>query len=367
MGCRLRIPCVEALNLTASLPSGVLGPRFESVLELMMPPHSGGGSREGAWQNTSVLLFAGYLLRRGGAYLLARQRLPVALHELRLHAMYLFVQVLDHLHLTASFFVSVMPTSLARSCCSLRLNVHQLRSLVLVVANKLLQGPADPLGLCRVVEMPLIARLQAPLLLVPSLALLPRLALLFWVLLAGPALDHGVELLFDQLATRYVHHAPFALVLCTLIAPPSIRKSLGACRCSSHQPPRAVRGDQCTTKEACCPEPRKSPLLELDAEDRHYGTKQGNNARSHKQSEIVQRARSNAALHQAAPHCGQTWRAALSVRMGRPALCEATSPLMSRRSLSVGTHLCRPSYTTSTSLVINSPAPGRNKPGRTHG
>src|SRR5829696_8593894 len=39
MGCRLRIPCVDALNLTASLPSGVLGPRFESVLELMMPPH----------------------------------------------------------------------------------------------------------------------------------------------------------------------------------------------------------------------------------------------------------------------------------------------------------------------------------------
>src|SRR5215217_107835 len=297
------------------------------------------------------MLSAGYLLRRGGAYLLARQRLPVALHELRLHALSLFVQVLDHLHLTASFFVSVMPTSLARSCCSLRLNVHQLRGLVLVVANKLLQGPADPLGLCRVVEMPLIARLQAPLLLVPSLALLPRLALLFWVLLAGPVLDHGVELLFDQLATRYVHHAPFALVLCTLIASPLLYISpWGACRCSSHQPPQAVRGDQCTTKEACCPQPRKSPLLELDAEGRHYATKQAHDARSHKQSEIVQRAcsNSNAALHQAVPHCGQSWRAALSVRMRRPALCGATSPLMSRRSVSVGTHLCRPSYTTST-------------------
>jgi hypothetical protein len=37
-GCRLRIPCVLALNLTASLPSGVFGPRLATTLELMVPP-----------------------------------------------------------------------------------------------------------------------------------------------------------------------------------------------------------------------------------------------------------------------------------------------------------------------------------------
>src|SRR5215203_311840 len=110
MGCRLRIPCVEALNLTASLPSGVLGPRFESVLELMMPPHfrwweqrKHMAERPDAGQNVPTLLFAGYPLRRGGGFLHTSQRLPVALHELRLHALSLFVEVPDTLRLAASF------------------------------------------------------------------------------------------------------------------------------------------------------------------------------------------------------------------------------------------------------------------------
>src|SRR5215204_4643971 len=78
---------------------------------------------------------------------------------------------------------------------------------------------------------------------------------------------------------------------------------------SSQQLPQAVRGDQCRTKEGCCPEPRKPPKLVLDAEARQYATTQGHDTRPHKQSEIVQRACSNAALHQAALHCVQAWRA----------------------------------------------------------
>src|SRR5215213_3887875 len=311
MGCRLRIPCVDALNLTASLPSGVLGPRFESVLELMMPPHISWWEQRRRMAEHLGDALCGLSPPSSSVVeeLISSHVSGFPWPSTNSASMRCICSSRSSIIsiLRPRFFVSVVPTSLARSCCSLRLNVHQLRGLVLVVANKLLQGPADPLGLCRVVEMPLIARLQAPLLLVPSLALLPRLALLFWVLLAGPVLDHGVELPFDQLATRYVHHAPFALVLCTLIASPLLYISpWGACRCSSHQPPQAVRGDQCTTKEACCPQPRKSPLLELDAEGRHYATKQAHDARSHKQSEIVQRACSSATLHQAALHCGQS-------------------------------------------------------------
>src|SRR5215208_2733487 len=81
-----------------------------------------------------------------------------------------------------------------------------------------------------------------------------------------------------------------------------------SCR-SSQQLHQAVRGHQCRTKERCCPEPRKPPKLVLDAEGRHYATTQGHDARPHKQTEIVQRARSNAAHYQAALHCGQFWRA----------------------------------------------------------
>src|SRR5215211_3604180 len=81
-----------------------------------------------------------------------------------------------------------------------------------------------------------------------------------------------------------------------------------SCR-SSEQLPQAVRTDQCRTKEGCCPEPRKPPKLVLNAEGRQYATTQGHDARLHKQSEIVKRARSNGALHQSAFHCGQSERA----------------------------------------------------------
>src|SRR5215213_11807995 len=104
MGCRLRIPCVEALNLTASLPSGVLGPRFESVLELMMPPHfRWWEQRKHMAERPDAAFFAGYPLRRGGGFFPTSQRLPLALHELRLHALSLFVEVPDTLRLAASF------------------------------------------------------------------------------------------------------------------------------------------------------------------------------------------------------------------------------------------------------------------------
>src|SRR5215217_1628223 len=73
--------------------------------------------------------------------------------------------------------------------------------------------------------------------------------------------------------------------------------------------PKAVRGDQCRTKEGCCPEPCKPPLLKLDADGRHYGTKQGSDARRHKHPVIVKRTRSNADLHRAALHCGLSVRA----------------------------------------------------------
>src|SRR5215213_6769372 len=81
-----------------------------------------------------------------------------------------------------------------------------------------------------------------------------------------------------------------------------------SCR-SSHQLPQAVRAGQCITKEVFCPEPRKPPKLVLDAEARQYATTQGHDARPHKQREIVQCPRSNAAHHQAALHCGQSVRA----------------------------------------------------------
>src|SRR5215212_3187664 len=77
---------------------------------------------------------------------------------------------------------------------------------------------------------------------------------------------------------------------------------------SSEQLPQAVRTDQCRTKEGCYPEPRKRPELVLDAQGRHYATKEGHDARRHKQLEIVKRARSNGALHQVALHCGQSER-----------------------------------------------------------
>src|SRR5215216_2986966 len=59
-----------------------------------------------------------------------------------------------------------------------------------------------------------------------------------------------------------------------------------SCR-SSHQPPQEVRGGQCTTKEGCCPHPRKPPLLILDADGRHYRTTQGKDAHHHKPRERV--------------------------------------------------------------------------------
>src|SRR5215216_2697912 len=85
-----------------------------------------------------------------------------------------------------------------------------------------------------------------------------------------------------------------------------------SCR-SSEQLPQAVRADQCRTKEACCKEPRKSPLLEPDADGRHSGTTEGHDASGHNQPEIVKRARTNGALHQGALHSGQSERATSTV------------------------------------------------------
>jgi hypothetical protein len=91
-----------------------------------------------------------------------------------------------------------------------------------------------------------------------------------------------------------------ALVLHELRKHKALPTDQGLYSGSSEQLLQAVRGDQCRTEEGCCPQPRKPPKLVLDAEGRQYATTQGYDARPHKQREIVQRARSNAALHQAA-------------------------------------------------------------------
>src|SRR5829696_6633737 len=89
--------------------------------------------------------------------------------------------------------------------CSFRSNVHQLRCLLLVVANELLQCPAEPFGLRCVVEMPLEARHLAAFLFICFRTLLPQVAVLLRVFLAGAALYHGVQFLPDHLAACYVH------------------------------------------------------------------------------------------------------------------------------------------------------------------
>src|SRR5215203_524877 len=91
------------------------------------------------------------------------------------------------------------------SRCSFRSNVHQLRRLLLVVGCQRLQGPAEPFGLCRVVEMPLEARHLPAFLFICFRTLLPQVAVLLRVYLAGAALNHGVQFLLDHLAACYVN------------------------------------------------------------------------------------------------------------------------------------------------------------------
>src|SRR5215212_5698609 len=131
---------------------------------------------------------------------------------------------------------------------------------------------------------------------------------------------------------------------------------------SSEQLPQAVRADQCRTKEGCYPEPRKRPELVLDAQGRHYATKEGHDARRHKQPEIVKRARSNGALHQSALHCGQSERAALTVA----ALCGLSASgevVVKRASSRYGVTPLRRFYTESvrTRRLFHSPSASLNR------
>src|SRR5829696_2453643 len=89
--------------------------------------------------------------------------------------------------------------------CSFRSNVHQLRCLLLVVANELLQCPAEPFGLRCVVEMPLEARHLAAFLFICFRTLLPQVTVLVGVFLVRATLYHPVQFLLDHLAACYVH------------------------------------------------------------------------------------------------------------------------------------------------------------------
>src|SRR5215212_6271255 len=100
--------------------------------------------------------------------------------------------------------------------CSFRLVCfHQRLCSVVVLLRPRPERPSE----AREVVLPGEAVCFPPAGVIPAGALLPRLARLFWVLLARAALYHGVEFLFDHRAACYVHLSSLPVMAHGVVCP----------------------------------------------------------------------------------------------------------------------------------------------------